>query len=190
MEEVVEIYVEEASMENFLRALLPSILPEKYRIDENLFIRPHEGKSHLQKSIPKKMRAFSAYPYKVKLIVLHDQDSNDCKVLKDKLVRLIQQGGDIPFLVRIACRELKNWYLGDLPAVEQVYPESKASRFADKSKFRRCDSLNGAEKMERLSTYFTKSFASREIPKHMNIYENKSVSFNHFVDGIRSFLDI
>jgi hypothetical protein len=41
-EEIVEILVEEHSMENFLKELLPTILPAGYRLDINCFIRVHE----------------------------------------------------------------------------------------------------------------------------------------------------
>ena len=50
-EEIVEILVEEHSMENFLKELLPTILPAGYRLDINCFIRVHEGKQHLKKGI-------------------------------------------------------------------------------------------------------------------------------------------
>lgn len=191
MEDIVEILVEEPSMENFLRVILPQLLPEKYAVDRNCFIRPHEGKSHLQKSIPKKVQSYRGYTNaSVKLILIHDQDSNDCKSLKDSLTALVKEvDRQLPALVRIACRELENWYLGDLEAVEQVYPDSKASKLKEKARFRNCDHLNGSEEMQRLSVNFTKSFASREIPKYMKLDTNRSVSFNHFIDGLRKFLE-
>ena len=62
----VEILTEEPSMENFLRGTLPHILPLGYVLDQNCFIRPHEGKSHLKKSIPRKVKAFVNYQWPVK----------------------------------------------------------------------------------------------------------------------------
>ncbi|MEQ9438606.1 MAG: DUF4276 family protein [Cyclobacteriaceae bacterium] len=191
MEEIVEILVEEISMERFLRVILPQLLPEKFILDQNCFIRPHEGKSHLQKSIPKKVRAFKGYTnVNVKLIIIHDQDANDCIALKNDLINLIEEANpSLPKLIRIACRELENWYLGDLNAIEQVYPDSRAKQLKSKARFRNCDNLTGSEEMGKLSANFTKSFASREIPKYMSLDENHSISFNHFLNGIRSFLD-
>jgi hypothetical protein len=54
---VIEILTEELSMEELLRGLLPKILPPDYAVDVNCFIRSHEGKSDLQKSVPRKLRA-------------------------------------------------------------------------------------------------------------------------------------
>ncbi|MDX2282334.1 MAG: hypothetical protein NW218_22275 [Saprospiraceae bacterium] len=81
-EQVIEILTEEPSMENFLRGILPHVLPEDYQVDVNCFIRPHEGKSDLKKSIPKKFKAYPNFGYPVKVLIIHDQDSNDCVQLK------------------------------------------------------------------------------------------------------------
>ncbi len=62
MDSTVEILVEERSMEIFLRVILPELLPNPYVLDQNCFIRPHQGKSDLQKSIPKKVQAFKNFP--------------------------------------------------------------------------------------------------------------------------------
>ncbi len=189
MDGIVEILVEEKSMETFLRVVLPELLPNPYVLDQNCFIRPHQGKSDLQKSIPRKVQAFKNYPQPVQLIVIHDQDSNDCRKLKAKLIHLIEEKNPkLPKLIRIACRELENWYLGDLNAVEKVYPDSKASSLLHKAKYRNCDRLDGSEEMLRLTENFTKSFAAREMPQQMNFKDNKSISFNHFIIGLKQFL--
>lgn len=54
----IEILVEEPSMEAVLKELLPKILPAPWELGVNCFIRSHEGKSDLKKSIPKKMKVF------------------------------------------------------------------------------------------------------------------------------------
>lgn len=77
---------------------------------------------------------------------------------------------------------------GYLNAVEKVYPESKASMQSGKAKFRNPDFLVGSDEMKKLTGTFTKSFASKEIPKHFTLDENKSPSFNHLIKGIKSFL--
>lgn len=108
---VLEILTEEPSMELFLQGILPRILPSDYVLGENCFIRPHQGKSDLKRSISKKMRAYLKYGYPVKVLILHDQDSNDCIALKSDLVALAlaeTHGNVLPYLVRIICRELEN----------------------------------------------------------------------------------
>ena len=127
---------------------------------------------------------------RVKLIVIHDQDSNDCKEIKNTIVTLIERENDQQsYLIRIACRELENWYLGDMNAIENVYPKFKASKHKNKAKYRNPDNVSGSDEMSKLIDIFSKGFASREIPKHMNLDENNSPSFNHLISGVRRFLN-
>ena len=72
--------VEERSMKELLEVLLPKILPDS--VDKPLIIA-HNGKSDLAASIPKKLRAWQNSDDK--FIIVHDQDSNDCKTLKKNL---------------------------------------------------------------------------------------------------------
>ena len=181
---VIEILTEEPSMEYFLRGILPNVLPNDYKIDVNCFIRAHRGKSDLKKSIPKKMQAYSKYGYPVKVLIIHDQDSNDCKNLKDELTTLCGITS-IPFFVRIACKELENWYFGQLDAIEKVFPETKASSLVNKAKFRNPDILSGSYEMNRMTKNFSKTQTAREIPQYMDINKNISKSFNHTIDAIK-----
>ncbi len=176
-------------MENFLRVILPKILPEDYALDTNCFIRPHEGKSDLQKSIRTKIKAWPHYGYPVKVLIIHDQDSNDCKQLKSSLLELFKDT-TIPVIVRIACRELENWYLGDMPAIEAAYPDTKASSLKAKSKYRNPDKLFGAFEMNELTKNFGKTHASRVIPQYMEMDKNNSISFRHLLSGLRKLIDI
>jgi len=187
--EIVEILVEEASMKNFLEVILPKILPDGFALNINCFIRPHQGKSDLQKSIPRKVKAFQHFPQQVKLIIIHDQDSNDCIKLKTSLAKLIQKQNTLqPYLIRIACKELENWYLGDMKAIENVYTKFKASKYLRKAKYRNPDRVYGSEELSNIIINFSKGLASREIPKNMALEENKSPSFNHLLTGIKHFL--
>jgi hypothetical protein len=185
----VEILVEEPSMKNFLTGLLPQILPDGYVLNGNCFIRAHEGKQDLQKSIPHKVKAFQNFSKPTKLIVVQDKDSNDCLQLKNELVNLITSSGNLPYLVRIACQELESWYLGDMQAIESVYPKFKASKYAKLAKFRNPDFCNASDEIKQIVPEFQKGFASHEIIKHMNIIDNQSVSFNQFVKGLIRFLN-
>ncbi|MDN4165336.1 DUF4276 family protein [Cytophagales bacterium LB-30] len=185
---VLEILTEEPSMENFLKVILPKILPNGYVLGVNCFIRPHEGKSNLRKSIPIKLKALAYYKQKVKVLIIHDQDSNDCLKLKMDLINLCGKDCPLPILIRIACKELENWYLGDLNALESVYPETKATKYSGSSKFRNPDKVFGSFEIEKMSKNFSKSYASREIPKYMDLSNNKSQSFNHLIKGLKSFL--
>lgn len=186
----LEILTEEKSMQIFLQSLLPRILPEGVELGVNCFVRPHEGKNDLQKRLPKLVRAYKNYPQEVILLVVHDQDANDCKVLKDKLVKLIaDNNSDIKHLVRIACRELENWYLGDLAAVENVYPNSRATKQMRRAKFRVPDNLTGTEEMKKFSKDFGKTSCARAIGEVIDIEDNNSVSFGHFLSALQILLN-
>jgi len=185
---IVEILLEEPSMENFLREVLPKILPADYILDTNCFLRPHNGKSDLKKSIPKKIKTFSNYFEPVKVIIIHDQDSNDCKRLKSALLNLCKKNGNCPVLIRIACKELESWYLGDMDAIEKVYPKFKAKAFRNMAKFRNPDSVQASQELSTIIPEFQKGYASKNISKFISIEKNTSASFSHMVTGISKFL--
>ena len=187
--EQIEFLLEESSMENVLREILPKVLPKGYQLDENCFLRPHQGKSDLKKSIPRKVKIFSNFYKPSKIIIVHDQDANNCVALKNDILELCKKNGNCPVLVRIACRELENWYLGDMPAIEKVYPDFKVRNQKNKAKFRIADKCHGSYELEKIIKFFQKGFASKNISKYMDVESNKSVSFNHFVTGIKSFLE-
>jgi hypothetical protein len=184
----IEFLLEEPSMASVLVEILPKILPAEFVLNTNCFLRPHQGKSDLRKSIPNKVRAFSHSSEEVKIVILHDQDSNDCKVLKRQIQDLCIQNGDCPTLIRIVCKELEAWYLGDMDAIQKVYPRFKANNHKRVAKFRNPDICNASDELQRVIPDFQKGYASREISKHLNIEENQSESFIQFRDGIRSFL--
>jgi len=114
------------------------------------FLRPHEGKSDLQKSIPKKIQAFNNAHPPIGIFILHDQDSNDCKKLKEELVALCTKpGNNVKFVVRIVCRELEAWYLGDMKAIEKAYPTFKAKHHINKAVFRNPDEPQAAAELKK-----------------------------------------
>ena len=159
----------------FLKGFLPRLLPEGYVSNDNVAIRPHEGKQDLQRLLRRRVPQFPyAYREPVRLLVVHDQDANDCLELKRELVDLIdgRHGGELAYCVRIACRELENWYLGSLAAVEEAYPRSKATRLLGKRRYRNVDVLAGAQEMGPV----------------IEIDGNRSPSFRQFTSGLRRLL--
>jgi hypothetical protein len=181
----LEFLLEEPSMENVLKNILPIILPKNYQYNLNYFLRPHQGKSDLQKSIPNKMKRFSHFHEPVMLIILHDQDSNDCIRLKNELTELCKQHGQCPFFIRIVCRELESWYLGDMDAIEAAFPSFKAQHYKNKAKYRNPDLLNASDEISKLLPHFQKLDASMKISQHLKPEQNTSTSFKNFVSGIQ-----
>jgi len=185
---LIEFLLEEPSMSDALRVILPQILPQNIKY----YLRPHNGREDLRKSIPIKIRAYAKYKHeKVKFIILHDQHSHDCKKLKSELMEVCKNSGECDCLIRIVCTELESWYLGDLQAIEKAYPKFKSSKFINKEKFRNPDKLtNAAEEMIKILPSFQKGQGSKNIPVYMDLDNNKSESFKQFVSGVRKFLGI
>jgi len=77
-------------MKLVLESLIPKILP----LHEGIHCRyiSHEGKQDLEKSIPRKLRAWKK-PYPVKFIIVRDQDSTDCHEVKRNLKHLCAKVG-------------------------------------------------------------------------------------------------
>lgn len=184
----LEILVEEPSMAEFLRIILPHLLPEGWNIDQNVFIRKHQGKSDLKKSIPTKLKAFSHWNEPVGFIIMQDQDSNDCRLLKQELQALCNNYNTTPVLIRIVCRELEAWYLGDMDAMQKAYPTFKARSYSGKSKFRKPDLCNAKDELKKILPGYQETSAARNIAPHIRIDNNRSESFRQFITGFKQFI--
>jgi len=172
--------VEEPSMRELLKILLPKILPGNF---ENHIILPHNGKNDLAKSIPIKLRAWqNTYD---KFIIVHDQDGNDdCRQLKADLLSLCKDSRN-DYLVRIVCVELEAWYFGDLQAVSLAYGKDYTSLTA-KSKYRNPDKLgNAKEELRKLVPAYQPISGANKIATFMDVDNNTSHSFKVFVNGVR-----
>lgn len=176
--------LEEESAKNFLDVLLPKILPSGIT---SLCV-PHRGKDDLQKSIPRKLTTWLVP--NTFFVILHDQDNHDCVILKNELQRLCDPSSNqhTP-LIRIICRELEAWYCGDLDAVQKAFPGFIAARYKNKSRFQNPDNIvKPSNELKKIVKEFSKNRAAREVPQHMDIDNNTSVSFNHMITGVRDFV--
>ena len=171
--------VEERSMAVFLSELLGK--------NSNLDFRvvPHNGKSDLKASIPRKLHAFQGH--ETMFVVLVDQDSTDCNALKDDFIAICQRVANINFKVRIVCRELEAWYLGDLSAVDKAFG-TKLYKERNKARHRWPDDRAYPKE------YLQKIINTRgqiDIAKRManamtpaSISENRSHSFRVFINTL------
>ena len=168
------------SIVELLKVIVPSLVPKQVHCR---YI-PHEGKSDLEKSIPRKMRAWNTPG--VLFVVVRDKDQGDCETVKDNLLKLCQRGMRPDTLVRIVCHHLESWYLGDLAAVEKAFALNGVARRQDQRKFRDPDALPNAEQeLRRLVPQYQKIAGSRKIAVHLNIDKNRSHSFGVFLSGVR-----
>jgi hypothetical protein len=175
--------LEEPSMKEALQGLLPRILPDGV----HFICVPHEGKSDLERSIPRKLRGWKTPD--TCFVIVRDQDAADCHDVKDRLVELCQEGHRPDSLVRVVCRELESWFLGDLEAVEEAHGVNVA-RLQGRRKYRNPDTVgNPAAEMARLVPGYQKVAGARAIGPRLDPARNRSPSFRAFVDGVRRLAD-
>lgn len=192
----LRLFVEERSMEEFLRVLLPRLLPVDLTFDIHLF----EGKQDLLKKLLSRLQGYENWlPTDWRLVVMVDQDGDDCRELKEKLEQIVAtsglvtrtQAGERPWQVvnRIVIEELEAWYFGDWEAVRKAYP--RVSAFAPRQA-RYPDRINGTwEAFERIlqrSGYFRtglrKTEVARAVAAHFDPDRNRSPSFKVFLKAI------
>lgn len=89
-------------------------------------------------------------------------------------------------MVRVACRELESFYLGDLAAVEKGLGIKGLKKQQQKRKFRDPDALrHPAEELYRLTgNIYDKVVGSRAIAPYLNLETNSSNSFRVLLSGI------
>ncbi|HAR19661.1 MAG TPA: hypothetical protein DCR46_03315 [Cytophagales bacterium] len=185
----IEILVEEPSMKAFLEGIFDKINSSpNWKLNENVFIRSFEGKSHLKKALPTKAKVYKNFHEPVKLVVIHDQDSSDCKTLKDSLTALISSTNFTNYKIRIVCKELENWYFGDINALEEVIPGLSSKNLKNKAKFRNPEKPNGKEELRKfLPGYGAIGFAT-EIAQFIDIDNNRAESFNQTIAVLQNIL--
>lgn len=178
----IVFFLEEPSAKEMLLGVLPRILSENIQVRYIVF----RGKQDLEKNLKKKMNGWKM-PDSV-FVVMRDQDSGDCKAIKAKLADLCREAGREEVLVRVACRELESFYLGDLAAVEQGLGLRNLKAQQQNRKFRNPDALgNPAEELYRLtSNVYDKLAGSRAIAPFLSLEANCSRSFNVLLSGIKN----
>ncbi|MEA1050803.1 DUF4276 family protein [Lamprobacter modestohalophilus] len=173
-------FLEEPSAKELLQGILPKVLPEQCTTQFVVF----EGKQDLEKRLPIRLRAWR-HP-ESQFIVMRDQDSGDCKAIKSRLVATCCAAGQPSALVRIACRELESFYLGDLAAVGRAIGPQNLAKQDRSAKYREPDRLpNAAQELKRLAPTYQKVAGSRAIGRELNPSTNRSRSFNVLITGIQ-----
>ena len=176
------LMLEEPSMAAFLDGLLPRIFPG-WQPGVEFRCIPHEGKSHLEKSLPKKLKA---WPFKQdRFVVVRDNDGADCKQIKQRLQAICDAAARPTTLIRIACQELEAWYLGDLSAICKAFGVS-ADTQPNRKRYRNPDRLSQPSKeVKQLAPSFQKIAGARSMAAQLDLQQSGSESFNQFVKGVR-----
>jgi len=83
-------------------------------------------------------------------------------------------------LIRIVCRELESWYLGDLAAVAQAFNRPQLGQQRQKSKFRQPDDLgNPKQELKKILPEYTQIAVSQRI----GLFRTESLEFIEFKSG-------
>jgi hypothetical protein len=180
----IVFFLEEPSAREMLEGVLPRILPENIQTRFLIF----QGKQDLEKNLVKRLRGWRM-PDSF-FVVMRDQDAGDCRAIKSKLTDLCRESGREGVLVRVACRELESFYLGDLSAVEKGLGLNGLGKQQQKRKFRDPDALSHpAQELFRLTgNVYDKVVGSRAIAPHLNLETNCSKSFRILLSGITNLI--
>ena len=186
MNEVV-FFLEEESAKALLEQIFPLLISPESQVRPRFIV--FEGKQDLEKQLPNKLRGY-VNP-RARFIVMRDQDKADCRKAKRSLAALCTQAGRPQTTVRIACRELEAFYLGDLKAVGLGLDISGLDGKQNKAKFRDPDRLVcPSRELEKLtSNRYHKVAGSRAIASHLNLQAPRSRSFHHLIQAIRRASD-
>ena len=170
--------LEEASMEKLLDGLLPRIFPNL-----EFICIPHSGKTDLERSIPRKLRAWRT-PGDC-FVIVRDNDNGDCLTLKQRLSQLCRESGRSDTLVRIVCQEVEAWYLGDPEALAAAFADEKLLSIGNRARYRDPDAIpKPSDAIKQLVPGFQKVAGARSMSNHLTRQRNRSTSFAAFLDGI------
>lgn len=184
----VVFLLEEPSMKLLLDGLLPRLVPG-WEAGEHFLCVPHQGKSDLDVSIPRKLSAWQ-FPGD-RFVVVRDNDAADCVAVLKKVKSLCAAAGRSDTLVRLVCQELETWYLGDLEAVAAAFGKPKANTPALRKKYAQPDAWQKPSvEIQRLIPVFQKGAGARAMAQHLREpSHNRSYSYGKFVAGLRRVLD-
>jgi hypothetical protein len=170
--------LEEPSMRVLLEGMLPRLFPTL----EFLCVS-HDGKSDLEKSIPRKLKAWRIPGDR--FVVVRDADGADCKALKTALVTLCREGDRPDTLVRIVCQELEAWYFGQPDALARAFNDEALRGVGSRARFRQPDTISRpSRQLAQLCPAFQKISGARRMAGALSFKENTSPSFRAFVTGI------
>lgn len=193
------LFVEEPSMEAFLRELLPRFLDSSRTFE----IHPFQGKRDLLANLESRLKSYAKWlPPTWRIFVLVDQDADDCHQLKGSLEQIAARAGlrsrshsrkNWQIVIRIVVEELEAWYFADWDAVLAAYP--KISRRVPKQpRYRNPDAILGGtwESFERILRghgYFKaglpKIEVARVLGQRVDPSRSRSHSFHCFWNAVR-----
>lgn len=169
--------LEEYSMCVLFEGLMPRLFPGVPYLCVS-----HDGKKDLEKSFPRKLKAWNEPG--VRFCVIRDNDGADCRVLKQHLVELCPEDRRERCLIRIACQTLEAWCFGDPDALARAYQRPELGDIGRKAGFRDPDTIsNPSGKLQEFVEEFQKVSGARALGRELT-RQNASTSFQALLAGI------
>ncbi len=176
--------LEEPSARDLLEGLLPRLLPETISVHYLVF----DGKQDLERQIVRKLKGWRA-PESA-FVILRDQDAAECRKVKAGLLRLVKESGREPALIRVACRELESWILGDWKGIADAFERPELALQAQKAAHRAPDRLvRPVETLRKFIPEYQKRDGARRVGPLLDPARNQSESFRVFCSGIQRLLE-
>jgi hypothetical protein len=181
--------LEEPSARDLIEGLLPRLLPAEPAIEVRYLT--FQGKQDLEKNICKKVRGWLQPDSR--FVILRDQDAGDCRVVKKTMLDLALESGRPGIadhlLVRVACRELESWVLGDWTAVGEAFEMPRLAEQSRKSIYRDPDKLDRpVEELRKFIPEYQKRDGARRVGPLLDTNRNQSPSFRAFCAGLLTLL--
>jgi len=190
-----------------MEALLPRLLAER---TVQARVIDHGSKHSLLKNLPARMKGYARWPEpSLRVLVLVDQDNDDCSALKASLESAALSAGlatktapdaanRFKVVNRIVIEELEAWFLGDVPALCEAFPGVPAS-LANQARFRDPDAVAGGtweallQALNRAGHFvgsgrLPKIDVARRVAPLMDLERNRSRSFQTFLAGLEALL--
>jgi len=134
------------------------------------------------------------------VVIVMDSDNNDCRMLKNELNKVLDSCLIPPKVAFcLAIEEMEAWLLGDRQALLEAYPDAKTSVLDCYLQDSVCNTWEvladaitkemsrGLKKSGYPEIGIRKCEWAEKISPHMNIQNNSSQSFQHFVNKITEF---
>jgi hypothetical protein len=171
--------LEEPSAQDAIKGFLPKLLPNNISTKFVVF----EGKQDLEKRMERTLRAWQTNAW---FIVMRDQDSGDCHQIKQRLQEKCRATGrGDRCVVRVACRELESWFVGDWPAVAGAFDTPKLEALSGKAMYRDPDRLGSpVAELRKVIPSYQKRDGARRIGVRLSPENNQSRSFVVFCEAV------
>lgn len=168
----VVFLLEEPSARDVLEVWVPQWLPGGVSAHYLVF----QGKQDLERQMVIRMRHW-LLPQS-RFVVLRDQDSGDCRAVKSSLRQRCEQAGRPDAVVRVACRELESFFVGDWEAVAQAFGKPALLKLARSARYRNPDDIGSpSQELARHVPGYQKRDGARRIAPLLEPTRNRSRSF-------------